>query len=395
MKKIVFFLFSLFAISVSASETEFDLWKRDFLKQAKEQGISQITLDKYLPKMTYIQRAVNLDRSQPEFRQNFCAYLQTRITPLRIKKAKDMMSKHRELLKQVEIKYGVPAEYLVSFWALETGFGQNMGSFPILSSLATLSYDNRRKEFFTSQLIALLKIIQKEDIEPPLGSWAGAFGHFQFIPSTFIDYAVDGDGDGKRDIVHSFSDAVHSAAYYLKRMGWKKEEIWGEEFDGTPENYIKEKDKKGNLIIYKTSKNGEVLFNFPNEGVLLSPLGKMGPTFITYKNFDVIKKWNKSDLYALSVGILADEIIGRKTYDVNACQIHDFFTRNEIMEAQTCLRNDELYTGEIDGVDGPLTKEAIIAYQKRHNLFPDGYLSKEVLAKLSKNCQKEVIGETP
>ena len=175
-------------------------------------------------------------------------------------------------------------------------------------------------------------------------------------------------------------------------MGWRGK-LWGEEFDGVPENYIKEKDEKGNLIIYKTIKNGEVLFNFPNDGVLLSPLGKKGPFFITYPNFNVIKKWNKSDLYALSVGILADEIKGRKTYDINNCQAHHSFTRKNIMKAQICLEKDKLYTGEIDGVDGPLTKEAITAYQIKHNLLPDGYLSEEVLEKLFKTCQKENIGE--
>ena len=157
--------------------------------------------------------------------------------------------------------------------------------------------------------------------------------------------------------------------------------------------YIKEKDEKGNLIIYKTMKNGEVSFNFPNEGILLSPLGKKGPFFITYPNFNVIKKWNKSDLYALSVGILADEIMGRKTYDINNCQTHHFFTRKNIMKVQICLEKDKLYTGEIDGVDGPLTKEAVTAYQLKHNLLPDGYLSEELLEKLFKTCQKEKIGE--
>lgn len=331
MKKVfLFLLFLLFVpnYAVLAEEEEdmnkkFNEWLISFKKMANEEySISKDLLDRAFANVKYKERVVKLDRNQPEFKKVFWNYYDDAIHPLRIKRGKDRLQQNIKLLRAVEKKYGVPPSIIVAFWGMETDYGRNMGKTPIIEALATLSFDNRRQKFFTNELINSLKLIQdnKVNADDFLGSWAGGFGNFQFIPSTIISYAVDGDGDGKIDLRDSLPDAFYSAGNYLSKMGWDKNYRWGR-----PVKFNKNNKKIWEIVNSKnwydlsyfsqlgiTRTNGNRLPTNKIKGQLIAPMGMDGPVFLVYKNFNYIKRWNNSTNYALSVGLLSDAITDNK-----------------------------------------------------------------------------------
>ncbi|MBE6449124.1 MAG: lytic murein transglycosylase [Alphaproteobacteria bacterium] len=385
--RLFFILFALIfhAFSVSAAD-DFALWKTNIYQKALELKISKNILDKYFLNVEYLPNVIELDRKQPEFTVSFGRYMKRMVSENRIQTAQDMFQKHNRLLGRIENRYGIPAHYLLAFWALETNFGKNKGNTDILNALSTLSFDKRRTEFFSEQLMTLLKILQEENISPPKGSWAGAFGHFQFIPTTFYQYAVDEDQDGRRDIIFSFEDAISSAANYLSKMGWEKDKIWGRQVILVHPEIVQELGAFHPLSFWV--KNGVMRADGKEftpdtldiQAKLLLPEGINGPAFLTYKNFDVIKRWNLSDSYALAVCILADKIVNRSSLDVDALPIKPDLKNDDISFVQKVLKKQGFYNGNIDGILGKDTKKAIKSYQKNNNLVADGFLSESLIS---------------
>lgn len=396
MKKMsrLFILFCLFFCAFKAwGANDFDTWKADFYKKAQKQKVSNEVLDKYFTKATFLQKVVDADRTQPEFTYSFGNYMQRVVSDFRIEKGREMLQKHKKLLQKVEAKYGVPAHYLIAFWATESNFGAIKGQTNTLDALTTLSFDERRSEFFSEQLVTLLKILQKEKIDVPVGSWAGAFGHFQFMPTTFYQYAVDMDGNGQRDILNSFEDAVGSAANYLNKIGWQRGQSWGRQVILSGDLYLKagETHPLSDWVKWGVKRMDGRLYNsvdLPGQAELILPEGAKGPAFLVYKNFNVIKRWNKSDFYALAIGVLADKIAQKKTLDVKKLKVLPDLAKEDIKCVQEVLQKEKFYDSTVDGIMGSGTKKALKKYQKKHNLPEDGFLSKELLEKFKKRCKR-------
>ena len=207
----------------------FEMWKKDFKKKALKAGIQEQTLNTYLPQMQLFSRAIKYDRKQPEFLSNFWQYMDNAIIPMRIQRGKEMLQVHNDMLQHIYDAYKIPPHYIVAFWGMESNFGKSKGAIPVLNALATMSFDARRRTFFTKQLMAYLRLLERGDIPLVTGSWAGTMGHFQFIPITLEAYGVDADGDGKINVVDSFSDAAFSAGNYLSSIGWHEGSRWGRE----------------------------------------------------------------------------------------------------------------------------------------------------------------------
>lgn len=295
----------------------FDQWLNNFKQEAIQKGISQETLDSALGDIKPIQRVIELDRKQPEGTMTFAEYKRKVISQSRIDKGRALLKQHRTELDRAAKKYGVPPQYIVALWGIETSYGENTGGFSVIAALATLAYDGRRSAFFRSELLDALKIIDDGHITPETmrGSWAGAMGQNQFMPSSFHRFAVDGNGDGKRDIWASLPDVFASTANYLGTSGWKNSEKWGESVELTqeiPESITGIKNKK-TLQQWKNMgirlSGGRALPNAPGiKAALVRPDGAAGKAYLVYDNYGVIMTWNKSVYFATSVGLLADLI---------------------------------------------------------------------------------------
>lgn len=356
---------------------------------ALERGISNAVVDRDLAAVNYVARVIELDRKQPEFSESFATYFERRVTQDRIVRGRALLVEHRQLLNKVSREFGVPAQYLVSFWGLETNFGGYFGKMPILDSLATLACDPRRSEYFTGELINALKIIDEGSItaEKMQGSWAGAMGHTQFMPSVFLRYALDYDGDGKRDLWGSLPDALASAANFLRGIGWQKEQRWGREVS-LPANFPYE---KAGLATRLSLQQWQALgvrqssgANLPKDDMqasLLVPTGHEGPAFLVYDNFHVIMRWNRAEAYALAVGHLADRINGAGTLKRQPVQAPRL-SREQIVNLQTTLNDKGFSAGEPDGVLGPGTRAAVSRYQHSRQQVADGFVSKTLLTEL-------------
>lgn len=316
-----FFLLFLFMAGPSTAQNNgFENWLADFKHDALQQGISQNTLDSAFNGVRPIQKVIDLDRKQPEGKMTFARYKSNVVTRDRIEKGRKLYRQHHTLLADIARDYGVPAEYIVALWGIETSFGENTGGFDVIPALATLAYDGRRSEFFRAELIKALRIIDQGHISEAAmkGSWAGAMGQNQFMPSSFFNFAVDRDGDEKRNIWSSLPDIFASTANYLHQSGWKNDELWGREvllpdiFPETMAGLDKAKRLKSWENMGIRLPGGHMLPQAPGmEASLVLPDGKNGKAYLVYDNYKVIMKWNKSIYFATSVGLLADAIAGR------------------------------------------------------------------------------------
>ncbi|MBP5343820.1 MAG: lytic murein transglycosylase [Alphaproteobacteria bacterium] len=373
-------------LAVASTTPDFESWKQQFRQQALAEGVSEETLNTFIPQMDLLPAVVQSDRKQPEFISTFWDYVDKRLTPTRLDKGHTMMKRYPTWLKRLENQFGVPGQYLVAFWGLETNYGDTKGKTDILDALATLAYDKRRRSFFTRELIAFLKILESEHWSHVSGSWAGAFGHFQFMPTTFMAYAVDADNNGARNIINNMPDAFASAANYLHKMGWKYDEPWGHEV-ALPKNidWDMVHDKKG-FPVQDWKRYGYQLATgkpFPMEehkiiARLVLPMGLRGPAFLVYPNFYRIMKWNKSELYALTVAFLADILKGEWP-GIQAQRNVLKFSYMDVKKVQESLSELGYYRGTIDGKMGPKMRQAVQEYQKARGLPEDGYLSDEVI----------------
>lgn len=370
---------------------DFGPWLQSLKAEAGARGVRAETLARALDGIQPIPRVIELDRRQPEFTLTLSSYFKKAISETRIQKGREMLRRHQALLKRVEAKYGVQPRFLVAFWGLESNFGQYTGAFSVVGALVTLAHDRRRARFFREQLLSALELIDAGHVPVDVkGSWAGAMGNHQFIPTTYKGYAVDFDGDGKRDLWGSLPDIFASAANYLSRSGWQSDKTWGREvripkdFDIslTGLSLRKPLAEWNKLGIRRTS--GKPLPAVDIDASLLVPAGYKGPAFLVYKNYRTIMVWNRSHLYALAVGHLADRMIGKGPLAMPPSADDVPLSRSDIRTLQGLLNAHGLDAGVPDGMLGPKTREAVRAYQKSAGLPPDGYATKALILKLQK-----------
>ena len=371
---------------------DFSSWLEGFRQEARAKGISEATLHEALDGLQPIPRIIELDRKQPEFTQTFWRYLDARVTENRIERGRMLLELHAELLAGIEKQYGVQPRFLVAFWGLETNFGDYLGSFPVIGSLATLAHDPRRSEFFRSELLAALTIVDGGHISvnEMFGSWAGAMGQTQFMPSTFVRFAVDADGDGRQDIWHSLPDVFASAANFLSASGWQRDKTWGREVTLPPGFNLEltgievEKSLAAWQILGVRKMNGDDLPSENMKASLLLPAGHAGPAFLVYRNYRTILQWNRSDLYAIAVGYLADRLAGEGPLVTSRPVSEEPLSRNQVEKIQELLSAQGFDPGPIDGVVGSQTRQAIKEFQRTAKLPADGYPTPELLEVLGK-----------
>ena len=321
----IFLIIYLFLISnpnISLSNEKFNEWLIGFKARAITQGVSKETVENALKNAKYLERIVALDRKQPEFFEKTYEYIDKRVDEKRIQTGKILLNENLTLLEKVNTKFKVDKEILVALWGIETNFGVNKGKVDIISALSTLSFDNRRPEYFEKELIILLKLIDNKKIkyESLNGSWAGAIGNFQFMPSTIQKYAVNFDEVADIDLINSFQDSLASAANYLKTIGWNEKDKWGFEIkiDKNFDNNLINSDSRNlkNIISiaqlkslgFKNKDGSEIMYPDKKEGWLIRPDGDDGPIYIVFDNFLRLLEWNRSLRFAITVGTLSDKI---------------------------------------------------------------------------------------
>lgn len=369
---------------------DFRAYLESMWPKAKAAGVSRELFSKAIGGLTPDPSINIAQNSQPEFVTPVWSYIERAVSEKRMELGKEALEERADILKKIEARYGVEKHILLAIWGLESTFGQNKGDKDVIRSLATLGYSGSRKNFGRQQLIAALQILQNGDI--PLsefkGSWAGAMGHTQFIPTTYNHYAVDFTGDGTRDIWRSISDALASTANYLKKAGWQTGKTWGYEVK-LPANYNYAKSGFG---IKKRLRDWQRLgikrvngYNFPrpnDRAELILPAGADGPAFLILKNFRVIMRYNKSLSYVLAVGHLGDRLLGYDAFIRPWPKNHRQLKYVEQKEIQTLLTQKGYKIGKIDGKIGGSTKKAIRAFQKRAGMRADGYPNYAVLERL-------------
>ena len=377
----------LLSTSIFANSHSFEDFLGNVRQIAIEQGVSKSTIDKAFFELSPNLDILEADRKQAEFSQNFWHYINKRVNQTRLNNGYDTLKQNTSLLNKVSQKYGVPNYILVSFLGLESNYGNYTGKLNLIQSLATLAFDPRRSDFFTRELVALLKLIDKGKIPiDAKGSWAGAMGAVQFMPSNVQAYGVDADKDGIVDLWNSQEDIYSSAANFLKHLGWKKGQKWGREVT-IPKNFdyrltgLQNKKKVtdwGSLGIRKA--NGSALPNSSMEGSLIVPMGHRGPAFLVYQNFSVILGWNRSQLYALSVGYLGDRIKGQGRLRAKVLD-EPLLSKEDILSIQETFNILGYDVGVADGVLGPKTREAARQFQSDIGMVADGYIGYELLQK--------------
>jgi len=374
-------------IAANPVHADFEECKARLKTTAKAEGIDATTVDNVLDAVQYNAKVIELDQRQPEFTRSFGNYYDLRVTPVRVAMGRALLTSNIDLLQRVKQKTGVPPHYLVAFWGLETNFGNIFGNMMVPDSLTTLACDPRRSEFFTAELMAALRIIEAGDIAAGKmeGSWAGAMGHVQFMPSTVLRYAVDGDGDGRRDLWGSIPDSMFSAGNFLQALGWQAGLRWGREVI-LPANFNYALANTGDtrpLNEWRTlgikDVFGQPLADADIASRLLVPAGHNGPAFVTYKNFDVIMGWNHYEYYALSVGRLADRIAGAGKLKATPPDTDLKLSRDAVLQLQQNLNTLGFDAGEPDGVPGPMTRSAVSRYQQSKDFIADGYLDAAIV----------------
>ncbi|MEE9351397.1 MAG: lytic murein transglycosylase [Thiotrichaceae bacterium] len=385
---VVLFVVSAVAETPDYDGVSFNQWKANFQSYALEKDITEETLKRVLTDLKVDYKVINLISNQPEFTKSIWEYLDTAASKKRIQRGRRLLARHNELLTRIEKVYGVQPEYIVAIWGLESSYGRNFGSHNVVRSLASLAYGSERKSFFQNELVAALKIIQNDhfDVKELKGSWAGAMGHTQFMPSTYEKFAVNFDKVDRKDLWNSLDDVFASTANYLEKSGWKEGQTWGLEVS-LPDKFdwelaaptlwlsISEWAEYGLIRADGRPLNGLD----KKEARLFLPAGHNGPIFLTYKNFQVIKQYNNADAYALAVGYLGDRIRGGKEI------IHEWprkdaalslIEKKDLQFLLTVLGYD---TGGVDGKIGPNTREALRAWQKDMGIPADGYVNEGIL----------------
>ena len=364
-------------------------WVSGFRARAMATGIDAATLDAAFRGVTYDPKVIARDRNQSEFTKTIWDYLASAASDQRIANGKAALARHRSTLEAIEARYGVEKEVVVAVWGLESAYGSFRGSDDVVRSLATLAFDGRRGAFFEEQLIAALKILQNGDTtaRQMTGSWAGAMGHTQFIPTSYLDYAVDFTGDGRRDIWSDDpTDALASTAAYLAKFGWTKGQPWGVEVTLPAGFDFLQANRKITRVPSDWARLGVrgVGGTIPDHGPasILLPAGGQGVALMIFDNFRVIERYNTADAYVIGVGHLSDRIRGGAAFRGGWPEGDRALTRDEREELQRRLTGAGFDTQGVDGRIGPNTINAVRAFQKARGLMPDGYASLALLQKL-------------
>lgn len=378
----------LMAASTAAQEP-FEQCRARLSALAIDRGISEAVATMVMADVKPLERVISADRNQPEFIQSFDQYLGIRVTADRIATGRELYARHRPLLDRLAETHGVPGQYLVAFWGLESNFGRYLGDIPVFDSLTTLACDQRRSAYFTDELINAMAIVERGDAEPDemVGSWAGAMGQTQFMPSVYLQHAVDGDGDGRANLWLSAEDALSSAARYLGSMGWESGFRWGREVL-LPDDFdfsVAGRDQPRSLSQWRelgvSDVSGESVSALAIDAALLVPAGSDGPAFLVYDNFDAIMRWNRSESFAISIGHLADRIAGAGGLS-RPPPAGEQLTRDQLQAIQIALTENGFDAGPADGVPGSATRAAIRAYQASRSLVADGFADPDLLAEL-------------
>ncbi len=370
------------------TQTGLEAWVRGFRPRALAAGVPAAVFDAALRRVDFNPKVVERDRNQNEFSKTIWDYLDTAVSEDRVALGIKAMAQHRDLLDAIAADYGVEAEILAAVWGLESAYGTYRGDLPVLGSLATLAYDGRRGAFFEAELIAALKIVDGGHVKAFAGSWAGASGHTQFMPSSWEAFAVDFDGDGKRNLWgEDPGDALASTANYLRHWGWTTGQPWGLEvtlpqgfdYDQTTERVV-EPVPDWQAMGVRTATGGDLPDHGP--GSILLPGGHRGAAFLIFPNFQVIEKYNTADAYIIGIGHLADRLKGGPPIAATWPRDLRALTLDERKELQDLLGTAGFDPGGVDGRMGPKTIAAVKAFQTARSLVPDGYPSLEVLSLL-------------
>jgi len=370
---------------------DFDAWVSGFRGRAATRGISTDTLTRAFRGVGFLPDVIERDRNQTEFVRTVEDYLAIAASDDKVRSGRTMLVKHASLLARIEAKYAVEPAVVVAVWGVESRYGTRRGDVPVVSALSTLAFDGRRGAFFEQQLMAALRILQKGDVTPArmTGSWAGAMGHTQFIPTSFEGFAVDFNGDGRRDIWSDDpTDALASTAAYFNRSGWRHGQPWGVEVT-LPAGFDAGLAGRGSTrsiaewagLGLRAASGGALPDAGP--GSLILPGGPTAPGFLVFRNFKVITRYNNAEKYVIGVGHLSDRLNGggplrgRFPPDANGMRIDD---RQTLQKRLTAAGFD---TGGSDGVIGPKTRAAIRAYQKKHRLAVTGEPSFSLLRRLA------------
>ncbi|WP_372610058.1 lytic murein transglycosylase [Halomonas sp.] len=370
---------------------EFPTWLARFRRDARAEGISEATLARALDGVRYRPRVIELDRSQPEFVRPIWEYLDTAVSATRVSNGRERLATYRDTAQRMEQRFGVPGEVIVAIWGIESNYGDNCGDFSTLESLATLAYEGRRRDFARGELLAALRILDEGDIAPErmVGSWAGAMGHTQFIPSSFEAYAVDGDGDGRRDIWGSIPDVMASTANYLARANWRQGEPWGvevrlpEAFDYSQTELATRRASREWAAQGVGSVTGESLPGFESASII-APAGARGPAFLVGPNYRSILRYNNATSYALAVGTLADRIAGRQGVVQGWPRDEQPLMRRQVRDMQEALNARGFEVGVPDGIMGPNTRRGLRTYQRSIGVTPDGFATLRLLERLQR-----------
>ncbi|WP_299839917.1 lytic murein transglycosylase [uncultured Jannaschia sp.] len=374
-------------------EVPFDAWVASFRERALAQGIGTVTFDAAMRGVRPLPDVIRRDRNQSEFTKTIWDYLDTAVSDLRVANGRRAMERHGDALAAIETRHGVPAEIVAAIWGLESSFGAYRGDVDTLSALATLAADSRRPDFFEDQLLAALAILETGEAAPSdlRGSWAGAMGHTQFMPTSWRDHAADGDGDGRRDIWGDDpTDALASTAAYLAANGWTPGQPWGAEVV-LPEGFdyrltgerLQKSPAEWTALGVRAADGSPVPDGGPAS--IRVPAGHEGAAFVTYANFRALESYNTADAYVIGVGHLADRLAGGPPLRGGWPRGDRALTFDERIELQERLRAAGFDPLKIDARIGPDTLDAIQRWQASEGLVPDGYVDPDLLERLRRN----------
>lgn len=372
---------------------EFRAWLKDFRKQAKKSGYSRATLDAALNDLEPNPKVIHLNNFQPEFSKPIWEYLDGAVSDNRITKGKALLVEHDALLKEIYDIYSIPPRYLVAIWGMETSFGALTGGFNAFEALATLGYKGKRTKFARTQLMAALQIVESgnKSADAMTGSWAGAMGQTQFIPTIYLTFAVDHDGNGTKDIWADLGDVFASTSNYLASSGWQQDRSWGREVT-LPQGFdygLADRSKKLSLTEWSahgvTFAKGSAIPQLDRMASIIAPAGHQGPAFMIFENFRAVLRYNNSTSYALAVCLLADQFIIGERLNASWPRHERALSRDERMEFQQRLTDLGFDTKGIDGILGANSRAALRDYQRVQAIVPDGFATATILETLRGN----------
>jgi membrane-bound lytic murein transglycosylase B len=379
----------------NAQSGDFQACLQTIKADAVRQGVPAEVADRAFQGLTPDQKVIDLDSRQPEFSLTYAKYVGSSVSPERIAKGQQKMAQNRALLDAIQGEYGVPPQYIMAFWGLETNYGGYMGDFQVVRSVATLGCMTKRTAFFSNETVQALRILVLDRMtrEQLRGSWAGAMGNMQFMPSTFMKWGVDRDGNGKIDLWTSLPDSFASAANYLRGVGFKpglpsSEEVFlPQGFPLDQADTTIEKPVRAWAAMGVKRAGNAPLPNVDDLASITLPAGWRGPAFILYPNFKAVMNWNRSTLYALAVGILAQQIVGGPPVMQAAPADDEPLSRDTVIDMQARLAKLGLYTDENDGLLGPKTRSAVRLFQKQAGLPADGHPTSDVVRRLQQTAR--------